>query len=66
MPMRETIPSARVLPPDSGPPVEVELRSAHTDTHVYLLASWKDDTENLPHKTWTWSAEKNAYVEVGK
>ncbi|MBI2901101.1 MAG: hypothetical protein HYY17_13020 [Planctomycetes bacterium] len=55
---------SRPLPPDKGKSTQVILKSVHTDTHVYFLVRWKDETkDDAAHKPWTWSAEKNAYVE---
>jgi len=55
---------ARPLPPDKGKSTQVILKSVHTDTHVCFLVRWQDETkDDAAHKPWTWSAEKNAYVE---
>ncbi len=54
----------RPLPPDKGRSTQAILKSVHTDTHVYFLVRWKDETkDDAAHKPWTWSAEKNAYVD---
>lgn len=55
---------ARPLPPDKGKAAPVILKSVHTDTHIYFLIRWKDETkDDSAHKPWVWSAEKNGYVE---
>lgn len=55
---------ARPMPPEKGKSTQVVLKSVHTETHVYFLARWKDDTkDDGDHKPWIWSAGKNAYVE---
>ncbi len=54
----------RSLPPDKGKATQAILKSVHTDTHLYFLVRWKDETkDDASHKPWVWSAEKNAYVE---
>lgn len=53
----------RVVPPE-GATTTVVLRSVHTDTHIYILATWKDETrDDAAHKPWIWSLAKNAYEE---
>lgn len=42
----------------------VVLKSVHTDTHVYFLARWRDETrDDAAHKPWVWNASKSAYEE---
>jgi len=53
----------RVLPPNVGASATVEIRSIHTDTHLYFLVTWEDEEANLSHKTWTWNSETNKYDE---
>jgi hypothetical protein len=54
----------RVLPPRVGASADVELRSLHTDTHVYVLARWRDETrDDASHKSWVWNAASAAYEE---
>lgn len=53
----------RVMGPNIGLSTGTSLRSVHTDTHVYLLVSWEDATEDVSHKSWVWNAEKKAYEE---
>ncbi|MCI0536323.1 MAG: ethylbenzene dehydrogenase-related protein [Verrucomicrobiales bacterium] len=53
-----------VMPKTRGTSSTVTLRAAHTDTHLYLLVQWTDDTKSdAGHKTWVWDATKNAYAE---
>lgn len=53
-----------VLPANSGISTEVSIRSVHTDSHVYFLIRWKDETkDDQIHKPWVWDAAKKAYVE---
>lgn len=53
-----------VMPKTRGTSSTVTLRAAHTDTHIYLLVQWTDDTKSdAGHKTWVWDATKNAYAE---
>lgn len=41
---------------------EVELKACYTDTHLYLLARWWDNTKNDTHMTWVWDKAKKEYV----
>lgn len=53
----------RVVPPQ-GATATVELKSVRTDTHLYVLARWRDATrDDTAHKPWIWSGAKNAYEE---
>lgn len=53
-----------VMPKTRGTSSAVTLRAAHTDTHLYLLVQWTDETKNESgHKSWLWDAGKNAYGE---
>ncbi len=56
------VPCPRVRP-NRGLPLLVAMRTVHTDTHIYILATWKDTTQSITHKTWTWSADKKAYEQ---
>lgn len=54
----------RPLPPNEGASTDVQLRSVHTSTHVYILVRWRDETQDdVAHKPWVWNATKNAYEE---
>jgi len=53
----------RVLPPHAGAVTEAELRAVYTDTEIYLLARWRDATEDVSHKTWIWNPQSKAYEE---
>lgn len=54
----------RPIPPDKGRSTKVVLKSVHTETHVYFLVRWKDETkDDGDHKPWVWSSAKNAYEE---
>lgn len=53
----------RVLPPNLDSSAEVELRAVHTATHLYILARWRDATQDVSHKSWMWSSSKSAYEE---
>ena len=55
----------RVLDPERGKSTRVWLRSVHTDTHIYFLAVWEDDSESISHRTWAWNPEKKAYEDAG-
>lgn len=33
---------------------EVSLQAMRTDTHIYFLASWADDSKDDQHKPWKW------------
>ena len=37
------------------------IRSVHTDTQIFFLASWEDSTESVSHKTWVWNADNETY-----
>lgn len=53
-----------VFPANAAKSTEVHIRSAHTDTHVYFLVRWRDETrDDVAHKPFVWDAGKNAYVE---
>ncbi|MEQ8281100.1 MAG: ethylbenzene dehydrogenase-related protein [Deltaproteobacteria bacterium] len=55
----------RVVPPLDGATTAVELRAVHTDSHIYLLATWQDGTcDAQEHKPWVWNEETGSY-EVG-
>jgi hypothetical protein len=59
-----TVVAKGVMPKTLGTAVQVSLRAAYTDTHLYLLATWDDPTQDdKSHRTWKWDAEKKAYVE---
>lgn len=53
----------RVLPPNVGTSATVEIRSVHTNTHVYFLVTWEDEAASVSHKTWTWNSESKTYDE---
>lgn len=55
----------RVMDPERGTSTRVWLRSVHTDTHIYFLAVWEDDSESITHRTWVWNPEKKAYEDGG-
>jgi hypothetical protein len=56
--------SKGVFPANKDKSTAVVVRSVHTDTHVYLVIRWKDETkDDQAQKPWTWDAGKNAYVE---
>jgi hypothetical protein len=53
-----------VFPQNSAKSTEVILRSVYTDTQVFLLVRWKDETQDdQAHKPWAWDTGKGAYVE---
>lgn len=53
-----------VFPENAAKSTEVVLRSVHTDTHVFFLVRWRDETrDDQAHKPWTWDAGNGAYVE---
>ena len=51
----------RPLPPNEGASVPVTIRSVHTDTQIFFLATWEDSTESVSHKTWAWNADSQTY-----
>lgn len=53
----------RVLSPEPGAGVTVSLRSVHTASHMYIAASWADETESVSHKSWVWNATAGKYEE---
>ncbi|MBI4563362.1 MAG: hypothetical protein HY716_01540 [Planctomycetes bacterium] len=53
-----------VFPANKDKVTEVVIRSVRTDSHIYFLVRWKDETkDDKAHKPWVWDAAKNAYVE---
>ncbi len=62
-PVTETV-AKGVMPTNQGKSTDVRIQSVHTDTHIYFLVRWKDETkDDVAHKPWVWDAGKNAYVE---
>jgi len=53
----------RVLPPNVGTSATVEIRSVHTDTHLYFLVTWEDGEASVSHKTWVWNPDTKRYDE---
>ena len=51
----------RPLPPNEGVSIPVTIRSVHTDTQIFFLATWEDSTESVSHKTWVWNADNQTY-----
>ena len=62
---RETKAVAKgVFPTNESKSTEVAIRSVHTDTHVYFLVRWRDETrDDRAQKPFAWDSAKNAYVE---
>lgn len=56
-----TVTVKRVMPPDVGRSASVTLRCVHTDTGIFLAATWDDASENVTHKPWVWNVQKRAY-----
>lgn len=53
-----------VFPANESKSTEVELRSVRTDTHLYLVVRWKDESkDDVIQKPFVWDAAKSAYVE---
>jgi hypothetical protein len=53
-----------VFPANASKSTEVALRSVHTDTHVYVLVRWRDETrDDQAQKPFAWDPGKNAYAE---
>lgn len=53
-----------VFPANASKSTEVVIRSVHTDTHVYVLVRWRDETrDDKAQKPFAWDPVKNAYVE---
>lgn len=53
-----------VFPANEAKSTDVSLRSVRTDTHIYFLVRWKDETkDDQAHKPFAWDTAKNAYVE---
>ncbi len=53
----------RVMAPNVGASATVDIRSVHTDTHLYFLVNWEDEKANVSHKTWRWNSESKTYEE---
>jgi hypothetical protein len=53
----------RPLEPNVGASTEVLLRSVHTESRIFFLASWADPSADVMHKPWVWNADKAAYEE---
>jgi hypothetical protein len=54
----------RPLPPNPGASTEATIRCVRTDTHIYFVVRWKDETkDDADHKPWVWNADKSAYAE---
>ena len=59
-----TVTAKGVMPRTRGTATQVTLRGVYTDTHLYVLATWDDASEDdKGHRTWKWDADKKAYVE---
>lgn len=59
-----TVVAKGVSPANAGKSTEVSIRSVHTETHVYFLVRWRDETrDDQAHKPFVWDPGKNAYVE---
>lgn len=59
-----TVTARGVMPRTRGTSTQVTLRAAHTETHLYLQATWDDATQDdKGHRTWKWDADKRAYTE---
>lgn len=53
-----------VMPKTRDTSSKVTVRAACTDTHLYMLVEWTDETKSdVGHKTFAWDATKNAYAE---
>ena len=47
-----------------GSSCSVVVRAAYDDAHIYLAATWGDETRNdQGHRSWQWDAFQGAYVE---
>ncbi len=53
----------RKLEPNIGAKTKVSLQSVHTDSKIFFLLTWADDSESIEHKPWMWNAEKSLYEE---
>ena len=44
---------------------QVGLQAMHTDTHIYFLATWADDSKDDQHKPWKWegSEKDGSYIK---
>lgn len=53
-----------VFPANASKSTEVAIRSVHTDTQVYFLVRWRDETrDDQAQKPFAWDPGKSAYVE---
>jgi hypothetical protein len=41
----------------------VELRAVHFQNRIYILAKWKDPTQDFPYRPWRWDAPKKTYQQ---
>ena len=61
--------TVKVMPANDGDAkayqgaVDVQIKAAVNGDMIYVLAQWPDSTKSDTHKTLTWSAEKDGYVE---
>jgi hypothetical protein len=56
--------SKGVFPANKDKSTTVQVKSVRTETHLYLLVRWKDETkDDQAQKPWIWDAAKNAYAE---
>ncbi len=46
----------------SSPGVRLALRAIYTDTDIYLLAEWPDNTRNPLHQPWTFRIDQRDYT----
>lgn len=53
-----------VFPANASKSTEVVIRSVHTDSHVFFLVRWSDETrDDRAQKPFAWDPAKSAYVE---
>jgi len=53
---------ADAMEPEKGKSV-VTLKAVRKGDEVFVMMSWKDETESAQHKPWVWDKEKNEYIE---
>ncbi len=60
---RLSLEAERKLEPNVGAKTKVSLQSVHTDSTIFFLVTWEDNSERTEHKPWIWNAAKSLYEE---
>lgn len=53
--------SPKVITHDKIANIDIQIQSSYTDTHIYFLIHFPDNTENRIHKTLTWNPDLELY-----